>query len=75
MTNYKRSTVVFNLDNLLHKELFEWCKEQSGDNFSDFARSVLLLYKQSKMFGIMQSIPANDFNLGNADSEAMADLL
>lgn len=47
MGNYKRCTVVFNLDNPLHKELFDWCNDVSF-NFSDLARTVLFNYKQSR---------------------------
>lgn len=54
---YKRCTVVFNLDNPLHQELYDWCTSQST-NFSDFTRTILHLYKQSKEHGAtMQMYP------------------
>lgn len=47
MGNYKRCAVVFNLDNPMQSDLYEWCIENST-NFSDFARSIIFSYRQSQ---------------------------
>ena len=45
---YKRCGVVFNLENQSHADLYNWCCEQSS-NFSDFARTLLFAYRESKI--------------------------
>jgi hypothetical protein len=47
MGNYKRCSVVFNLNNPMQSDLYDWCLENST-NFSDFARSIIFAYKQSQ---------------------------
>lgn len=42
-----RRSVVFNLSNPLHKDLYEWCNMKSS-NFSDFVRVVLFNYKNNE---------------------------
>lgn len=78
MTEYKRPAVVFNLNNPMQKELYEWCMEQSS-NFSDFARTVLFLYKQTKTSNhSVREEYANDLKLKPITTEdvvAMGDLL
>lgn len=44
---FKRCPIVFNLDNPSHYELYTWCLSKTN-NFSDFARSLLFVYKESK---------------------------
>ena len=56
MPNYKRCSVVFNLDNPSHKELYEWCMSTSS-NFSDFSRSVLFSYMQSMRKSTLTHLP------------------
>ncbi len=66
--NYKRSMVVFNLDNPHQKELYEWCISQST-NFSGFVKSVLFAHKHNYRDKVDYSPPKED------DSSAMVDLL
>lgn len=75
MSKYKRVQVVFNIENAIHKELFEWLKNQSS-NDSDFIRMVLLLYKESKM-SEKQLISTNNIEakITNDDADAMSGLL
>jgi len=54
MSNYKRCPVVFNMDNPMHLELYQWCMDQTT-NFSDFVRSVLFAYKQNQTSGARKS--------------------
>lgn len=73
MGNFKRCTVVFNLDNPTHLELYSWCMRRTT-NFSDFVRALLFTYKQMQTAvgsgeGVQKSASEKD-NL-----EAMSDLL
>lgn len=76
MSHYKRPAVVFNLENPMQRDLYDWCMEQSS-NFSDFARTVLFSFKQSKISNHHNYIEV-DGGLkpsSQSDVEAMADLL
>jgi hypothetical protein len=46
--NFKRKTVVFNLDNEDDSDLYEMC-ERKSKNFSGFIKRVLFLYKNSQI--------------------------
>jgi hypothetical protein len=78
MGHYKRCPVVFNLENHMQNDLYEWCMS-SSTNFSDFARTVLFAYKQSQTSGSShyqgvvetQSVKS----ASTSDADAMSDLL
>jgi hypothetical protein len=77
MGHYKRCPVVFNLENQMHIDLYEWCM-LSSTNFSDFARTVLFAYKQSQTSGSSSSVGVETQSLKStlpSDADAMSDLL
>lgn len=72
MGNYKRCPVVFNLDNPAQNELYEWCMDNSS-NFSDFARSILFAYRESKRSGGVATISSVVSNQQSAKGVSDAD--
>jgi hypothetical protein len=80
MSNYKRCPIVFNLDNPAQSDLYDWCM-QSTSNFSDFARTVLFAYRESKRSGgvaivaVDEALQQSGKGVSDADAEAMAGML
>jgi hypothetical protein len=46
--NMKRKGIVFNLNSVEERELYEFCESRSG-NFSGFVKRVLFLYMSGKI--------------------------
>lgn len=86
MGDYRRCPVVFNLNNKMHLELYNWCLEQST-NFSSFVRSILFVYMRSQtegVYGVKERTTHNEQSLQEpdpyvvetvSDADAMAGLL
>lgn len=59
--NIIRRSVVFNLENPLHKDLYDWCLSKTS-NFSDFIRVVLFNYKNNEHMLKMINIKNNNYD-------------
>lgn len=77
MDKYLRCSVVFNRENKMHTDLYEWVMSRTT-NFSDFTRTVLFAYKQGHITasGTPQISGAPNMPvMGGSDADAMLGLL
>lgn len=63
-----RRSVVFNLSNPLHKDLYDWCNMKSS-NFSDFIRLVLFNYKNNEFLFNRSNIESSNSDILNTKAE------